>query len=52
MVALYWLLNFLSTYWFISEVLPTLRCHMGALWRTARLPVMVIFACCRCTNMS
>lgn len=24
-VALYWLLNFLFTYWFISEVLPTLR---------------------------
>lgn len=23
-VALYWLLNFLFTYWFISEVLPTL----------------------------
>lgn len=25
MVALYWLLNFLFTYWFISDVLPTLR---------------------------
>jgi hypothetical protein len=25
MVALYWLLNFFSTYWFISEVLPTLH---------------------------
>lgn len=25
MVALYWLLNFLFTYWFISEVLPTLQ---------------------------
>lgn len=23
-VALYWLLNFLFTYWFINEVLPTL----------------------------
>jgi hypothetical protein len=25
MVALYWLLNFLLTYWFMSEVLPTLH---------------------------
>ena len=25
MVALYWLLNFLVTYWFISDVLPTLQ---------------------------
>lgn len=25
MVALYWLLNRLFTYWFMSEVLPTLR---------------------------
>lgn len=25
MVALYWLLNFLFTYWFISDVLPTLQ---------------------------
>lgn len=25
MVALYWLLNFLFTYWFISDVLPTLH---------------------------
>lgn len=24
-VALYWLLNFLFTYWFIREVFPTLR---------------------------
>lgn len=24
-VALYWLLNFLFTYWFISEVFPTLK---------------------------
>ena len=25
MVALYWLLNFLFTYWFINEVFPTLK---------------------------
>lgn len=25
MVALYWLLNFLLTYWFISDVFPTLH---------------------------
>ena len=29
MVALYWLLNFLFTYWFISDVLPTLRAAAG-----------------------
>ena len=29
MVALYWLLNFLFTYWFISEVLPTLERYYG-----------------------
>ena len=28
-VALYWLLNFLLTYWFINEVLPTLVLSMG-----------------------
>ena len=28
-VALYWLENFLFTYWFISDVLPTLR-HTGS----------------------
>jgi len=27
MVALYWLLNFLLTYWFIKEVFPTLQNH-------------------------
>lgn len=30
MVALYWLLNFLFTYWFMSEVFPVLK---GVSWR-------------------
>ena len=29
MVALYWLLNRLFTYWFMSEVFPTLRKEAG-----------------------
>lgn len=28
-VALYWLLNFLLTYWFINEVFPTLEGNQG-----------------------
>lgn len=36
-VALYWLLNFLSTYWFISEVLPTLRREYGMMCRLCTL---------------
>ena len=45
MVALYWFENFLLTYWFISEVLPTLRHRKNVLisghWlcQTLRAPV-------------
>ena len=42
MVALYWLENFLLTYWFIKEVLPTLRAHphqqMNDFWTTSQQP--------------
>ena len=38
MVALYCALNFLFTYWFISDVLPTLwRTRPPALWSTHRI---------------
>ena len=32
MVALYWLLNLLFTYWFMSEVFPTLVSRHQSLW--------------------
>jgi len=46
MVALYWLVNFLLTYWFISDVLPTLESpSMITFSRTFFLVAMIAMRC-------